>query len=295
MIISGMNTSDVVSLLNNYYSIENTLKRRGFGDIRFQDDKRIIQKTDELYKDLKSFTIRQILKIIYESELGTDKKDILSTLNNLNEKSLTDKLTKLISKQYILNANVPNKYIPIPGKDFGRTYEWFISEVMNREIKGIASSGIKIRNLKSGGDYDVICRLEDDIVYIECKSGSINNINESHISNFFSRMRDLVPSLAILLIDTKGINDNFKNIFKSIDWKSYIMVPRLPKKRRIKGRGIFYEIDAKVYVVTAENDLISNIRLAINHFYCHIKPYAILSPGKKVIAKYYDEYDEHDN
>ena len=286
-----MNTSDVVSLLNDYYSIENTLKRRGFDIVRFQDEKRIIQKTDELYKDLKSFTNRQILKIIYESELGLNKKDILNILNNLNEKSLTDTLKKLISKQYILNANGSNKYIPIRGKEFGRTFEWFISEVMRREIRGIASSGIKFRNLKSGGEYDVICRLEDDIVYIECKSGNINNINKSHISNFFSRMRDLVPSLAILLIDTKGISDNFKSIFKSIDWKSYIMVPSSPKKRRIKGRGIFYEINAKTYVVTAENNLIGNIRLAINHFYCHIKPYAFLSPGKKVIAQYYDEYD----
>ena len=104
-------------------------------------------------------------------------------------------------------------------------------------------------------------------------------------------MRDLVPLLAILIIDTNGISDNFKNIFKSIDWKSYIMAPNSPKRRRIKGRGIFYEINAKTYVVTAEGNLIGNIRMAINHFYCHIKPYAFLNPGKEVIAQYYDEYD----
>lgn len=47
MIITGMDTHDVVTLLNDYYSIENTLRRRGYDVKTIADTLNVIQTSKE--------------------------------------------------------------------------------------------------------------------------------------------------------------------------------------------------------------------------------------------------------
>ncbi|HUT72537.1 MAG TPA: prolyl oligopeptidase family serine peptidase [Desulfatiglandales bacterium] len=64
MIISGMDTNDVVVLLNEYNSIRNSLSRRGFDVKDIADTRNVIQTTDRFYENFKSFSYRQILKLL---------------------------------------------------------------------------------------------------------------------------------------------------------------------------------------------------------------------------------------
>ena len=60
MIISGMNTTDMVSLLNHYYSIENTLRRRGLDVKEKNKEGKLIQSTENFYEYFKCGTLDSI-------------------------------------------------------------------------------------------------------------------------------------------------------------------------------------------------------------------------------------------
>lgn len=240
-------------------------------------------------KNFKSFQFRQILKLIYDSENGMSESEILERISNLTPDSLSKKLEISINENCLVrNDSLYNK---IKGKSISRTFEWFISEIIKREMSGIACSGIKLKSLKSGGDYDVVSRLEDAVVHIECKSGSILNIKENEITHFIGRYKDLAPELSILLIDTDGLPNSFKQLCQKADWKTYGLSERMPKKRRLKGRGVFYELFPRVHVITNEGNLIGNIKLSVNYYFSFVKPYGVNHPGTRYLANYYDEYE----
>jgi len=292
MILSDMDTRGMMSLFNDYYSIENTLRRRGLDVKEESQENKVIQITEKFYDLFKSFSFRRILKCIYEADKGVSFDGLLNNISNLNSDSLNKKLQLLLDEDCITYNSENKVYEKYIKKNYSVTFEWLISEVFKRELKGISNYSIKILNLKCGGDFDVISRLEDLLVYVECKSGNISNINEGDINNFLYRFKELVPSLALFIIDTDGLTDEFKAKFDLVDWETYVMKPNKPYRRRKKGRGIFHELNAKIYIITNESNLISNIKLTINHYINFIKPYAFIQPGPNSIAKYYDEYEQ---
>lgn len=291
MIFSGMDTAQVVSLLNDYYSIEKTLKRRGYDIKGLEDTEQVIQTTDSFYENFKSFSFRQILKFIYDTDQGLTFEEILGKISNLTQQSLSSKLNMLREQRCIFEIESPIRFKKIENKNYGRTFEWFISEIIKREMCGISCSGVKILNLKCGGDFDVIARLEDLLVHFECKSGSVNNVNESDITKFLHRYKELAPSLSILVFDTNGFPDNLKDKFQNADWEGHGLKSRRPLKRRLKGRGVFYELYPRVYSITNEGSLIGNIKLSINHFFSFVKPYGLIQPGPNYLSKFYDEFE----
>jgi len=286
-----MDTTEVINLLSDFYSIENTLKRRGFDVKDIEGSKKVIQNSQDFYEEFKSFSFRQVLRSIYDSDCGLCKDDILQKFSNLSDSFLSKKLNFMVQTGCVSKEPNTGKYLRCNDRNFGRTFEWFISEIMKREMCGISASGIKILNLKCGGDFDVIARLEDLLIYIECKSGSIFNISETDLTNFIARCRELAPSLSICLFDTNGLPDEFKGKFLKADWEKHGLKPREPKKRRIKNRGIFYELYPRIVTLTSEGNLIGNIKLSINHFFGNVKPFGLMAPGPDKLSKLYDEYE----
>lgn len=289
MIISGMDTSEVAALLNDYYSIENTLKRRGF-DIKGEEDaNQVIQTTDSFYEDLKSFAFRQVLKAIYNSNSGVNESDILEQISNLTESSLSSKLTSLTEENCI--SKMEGSYHRIEGRYYSKTFEWFICEIIRREMCGIARRNVKILNLSCGGDFDIISRLEDLLIHIECKSGSVRNISKNDITLFLHRYKELAPSMSILIIDTNGLPSDFKAKFEKADWQKHGLKPRSPRIRRKRKRGVFYELYPRICVITGEGNIVGNIKLAINHYFAFVKPYGLIKPGPAYMFSCYDDYE----
>ena len=66
MMLSGMDTRDVIGLLNDYYSIERTLKRKGYVVGSMDDTTRVIGTSDEMYELLKSRSRRRVLRAVYQ-------------------------------------------------------------------------------------------------------------------------------------------------------------------------------------------------------------------------------------
>lgn len=111
----------------------------------------------------------------------------LETLAQLGIVSLTDEGYRLLRK-------VPS---------FGRTLEWYVCEILRREFLAPALFNVKLKNTRLGGDYDVISVVAGRLVYVEVKSSPPRGVERQAVEAFLERLRDLGPSMAVLLVDTE--------------------------------------------------------------------------------------------
>ena len=173
----------------------------------------------------------------------------------------------------------------------GVTFEWLVAHIVKNEMSGISSFGVRIADLEVGGDYDVLARLEDVIVFIECKTGTIGQISRADIDRFISRDGEISPNLSLFILDRNGLTDDFCNMWGQA-WGARGMGPLGPRKRSKRRRGVFYEAMPSKHVVTSEGNLVNNIRLSVNHYVTWVKPYGMVAPDETAHRDHYDEYEE---
>ena len=193
-------------MLSDYYSIEKTLRRQGFDVGRMDDSSRVIQSTDPFYELLKFKSKRRILAAIYHEGMMT-VDEILTKYSNFTRCFVVSTVQKCVAEGAVRVSDDPIK--PIADRDLGVTFEWFTAEIVKREMSGIASFAVHINGLRTGGDYDVIARLDDVVVYIECKAGSLGGVSRGHIAEFIKRDGELSPNLSLFIVDAPDIDDDF--------------------------------------------------------------------------------------
>ncbi len=289
MNISGMDTQDVLALLVDYYSVSNTLRRRGLDFKEADGVEEVAQSSDAYYDHMRSASYRKLLRYIYSSS-GAAETELLKRFGDLTPEGLQEKVVQMIEDEVVTRSG--GQLHPLSGKTYGASFEWFVAEIFKREMSGIASFGVKLLNLKTGGDYDVISRLDDVLVFVECKTGSIDSVSQSDVNLFIARSEEIRPDFAVFLLDRSGLTEGFAAVCETADWQRWNLQPCRPKCRRISGRGVFHQLSATKYVVTGEGNLISNLKLMTNHYFTYIKPYALLSPSQETVATHYDQYEQ---
>jgi hypothetical protein len=85
---------------------------------------------------------------------------------------------------------------------FGPTLEWFVAEVLRRELHSEALYAVRLGGLAGGGDYDVVALWNGRLLYIETKAGPPKAIDEVQVRSFLGRVGALAPDIALFLIDT---------------------------------------------------------------------------------------------
>lgn len=288
MNISGMDTQDVLALLVDYYSVSNTLRRRGLDFKEADRVEEVAQSSNAYYDHMRSASYRKLLRYIYSSS-GTTETKLLERFGDLTSVGLQEKLVQMIEDEVVTQSD--GQLHPLSGKTYGASFEWFVAEIFKREMSGIASFGVKLLNLKTGGDYDVISRLDDVFVFVECKTGSIESVSQSDMSLFIARSEEIRPDFAVFLLDRSGLTEGFAAMCEAADWQRWNLQPCRPKRRRILQRGVFHQLSATKYVVTGEGSLINNLKLTTNHYFTYIKPYALLASSQETVATHYDQYE----
>lgn len=90
-----------------------------------------------------------------------------------------------------------------PIRSFGATLEWLLAEICKRELGVEAVWGVKFRGQGTGGDYDILARINSSLLYLESKSSPPKQVLASHVAAFFDRINDLHPNLSIFFMDTE--------------------------------------------------------------------------------------------
>ncbi len=98
---------------------------------------------------------------------------------------------------------------------FGPTLEWYVAEVVRRELRSDALRAVRLSGLRGGGDYDVVALWQGRVLYVETKAGPPKAIEDVHIRSFIGRVRALAPEVALFLVDTHlRMTDKLVPMFK---------------------------------------------------------------------------------
>ena len=95
------------------------------------------------------------------------------------------------------------RLLPLRTASLGSTLEWFVAEILRKEFYCPALYGLRCKGTRFGGDYDVIASLEGRLLYLEVKSSPPKNIAGDEVHEFFSRLEDLIPQVALFFVDTE--------------------------------------------------------------------------------------------
>jgi hypothetical protein len=203
VIIGDLDTRIAAEQLRLLFDIKAIFKRRGRKVVSFESidellfDLTPIDAFDKYYPVFNSSSFRRIISLIANSDRGLHLDAIHSQCADLNKSKIENILEKAVDLK-LLTFN-HNSYFASKQVGFGPTFEWYVAAVCEQELSTLAYWGVKIEGLTD--DYDVVLIRENQIGYIECKSGKLANINKKDIENFLERERILAPRFSIFLVD----------------------------------------------------------------------------------------------
>jgi len=204
-----------------------------------------------LFDSLTSYYFRRFLGDALN--MGTVNKEKMALLvskwgkecPNFVEKIIEIGIAKESRRGFKMTLNV---------NDFGVIFEWFIAQFLKKEMSLETAFEVHLKNLKDGGDIDVLARDKLDLIMIECKESPPNNVPVSELKTILARVEKIDPDAFILIIDTTLSIQ--RNILDNIKWISHAVPIRL--------REGVYQFDANNFIVTAKRDLLRNISYVIS-------------------------------
>jgi hypothetical protein len=257
------------------YSIENTLKRRGYvykgeGNLNNVILPNSKADTKRFFEYMGSRTFRNILKKCAEEKQGIQLNNpkYICSQTRLQEYfhflETSGILVKESKSSFSFSPNVNN---------FGHTLEWYVSELFKNDLGCTSSWGVRVEDIDMGGDLDVLARIEASLVYVETKSSSPSNISESEIRNFLQRDQNFDPNMSIFLVDTRNDLDSlikrFEDIINEADIKQR---PNRDPNFRDKIEkppeypGIYFT-SRRVFITNSKPSPLTQLRRCLNYYF----------------------------
>lgn len=265
------------------YSIENTLKRRGYIYARSGSIDSLVfpkdmprQDIDRLYKYMSSRTFRNILK-----DIVARKQDILQTdyTSGCSDVKVSEYFNFLCSTRLVQYDNNSACYsLATKVDDFGPTLEWYVSELFKRELESTADWGVRIKDVKPGGDFDVLARDEAALVWVETKSTRPQDIDETEIRRFLQRDQNLDPNMSIFLVDTRDnlsrLVQAFENIITPVvSPERYASDPNYRQKiKQFPDFGGIYFFQRRIFIINSEPSILAKLRHCLRYYFAWV-PY----------------------
>lgn len=148
-------------------------------------------------------------------------------------------------------------------RSFGETLEWYVAEIFRQEFSAEAVWGVRFKGRRTGGDYDVIAKLDGVLCYTEVKSSPPKQIYESEIAAFLDRVDDLAPEIAIFLMDTElRMKDKIVPMFDAelaTRGKGDIPVERMEKE--------LFRIGRRIYIINAKDSIAGNLQNVLSTYF----------------------------
>tara|TARA_Y100000031_G_C8226143_1_gene388438 strand:- start:1200 stop:2003 length:804 start_codon:yes stop_codon:yes gene_type:complete len=260
--------------MDNSSTILGLLKRRGFTFLSWGNlehllipENRLEDFENRFYELLKKYSFRIFLRDIIKYQKGFFLKDIVKYST---EETINDYLA-LTTEFGITKSSSENHYQLISSTvySFGETLEWFIARVLMKEFQSHAEWGVKLRDNKSGGDYDVIAMVENNFVYIEVKSSPPKHIELNEVIAFLKRVDTLRPNLAIFFNDTElRMKDKIVVLFEEA--LKHLLKPKKAnhlKIKRVYEKEEMFSIKNEIFIINSKPDLISNLGKCFSNYF----------------------------
>ncbi|MFH0778667.1 MAG: hypothetical protein V2A71_08560 [Candidatus Eisenbacteria bacterium] len=213
---------------------------------------------DEIYRLLHKYSFRLFLRdvIKQKSPFTTGQVGRYSSAETVRR--YTD---FLVSHGVLVKVGRRFKLASPTVYSFGDTFEWYVSGIFAREFLCPSQWGVKLKELQSGGDLDVVALVDGRFVYVETKSSPPKHVEQREISAFFDRVLELKPDVALFLEDTRlRMKDKIVVMFEEE------LEKRWPRKRvkveRMKAE--LFRVGERLFVLNSKPDVTSNIAYCLS-------------------------------
>ncbi len=272
------------------YSIENTLKRRGYVFAGEGHMESVIlphnqPDIDGFYHYMDSRTFRNILKKIVTKKSNIQHEDFV---NECSEAKLQEYLGFLESSGILKEESHSSFSLALDIDGFGYTLEWYVAELFKRELSCTAAWGVRVKDIRVGGDFDVLARVEAELAYVETKSASSEGIDESEIRHFLQRDQDFDPDISIFLVDTRDDLSPLISAFEDV------MTPTLAvdagttdpnyrhKIQRLSDFGGIYHPLRRIFIINSKPSILKNLRWCLNYYFAIVTHSTYPSRSKRM-------------
>jgi hypothetical protein len=248
-------------------TLEMILKRRGFTIYKKEPDDNLLLPSDEFlieyYRMLHKYSFRLFLR------------DVIRQQNSFNLENVSRYATPSVTKDYLdylqsikLVKKIGKSYAVTKGSitSFGETLEWYIAEIFRREFGSEAAWGVKFKRPNVGGDYDLIAKIDDALLYGEVKSSPPKQIFDSEIAAFLDRVADLAPAISFFLMDTElRMKDKLVPMFEKELQKRNNDPPQVIRMERE-----LFHIRNKIFIINAKESILQNLEKVMAWYYRNV-------------------------
>jgi len=246
--------------LSASHGVRTMLRRRGFTYINGNPRERLVHPSsstrrteDALYNLLHKYSFRLFLRDVIKQKKSFTAGDVQGYSSPETVRRYLGSLTRL---GVLRKKNGRYSLASSTVYSFGDTFEWYVSNLFVREFGCASEWGIKLKELQSGGDLDVVALADGRFVYVEAKSSPPKHVEKNEISAFFERVLELKPDLAIFLEDTRlRMKDKIVLMFEE-------ELRRRWPRHRIKverKRGELFQVGDRLFITNSKPDVYTNL------------------------------------
>lgn len=245
-------------------TLESFLRRRGFVIYKKEPADDILAPgkahVRAFYEKLKKYSFRLFLRDVIKHQ---DHFTLEQVTKYATHRVSGDYITFLVEVKIAEKVRGGYRLRKRPVKSFGETLEWFVAELIRRDFLAEAVWGVKFQRPKVGGDYDLLAKIDDSLLYMEIKSSPPKQIYDREIKAFFDRLEDLVPDLAVFLVDTElRMKDKIIPMFEdelSRRYRKTAATERIVKE--------LFHINRKIFIINAKDSISANLNTVLSFFW----------------------------
>ncbi|MFN3476999.1 MAG: hypothetical protein ACK4Z6_05540 [Candidatus Methylomirabilales bacterium] len=210
---------------------------------------------EELYERLKKYSFRLFFRDVIKRKASFKASDLGRFCS---PDVVQEYLDFLLKGGIIERQNTSFRLVAKGVRSFGETLEWFVAQVFRREFKAPAFWGIRLQEVGTGGDYDVLALVEGRLVYVEVKSSPPKHIEQEEVDAFWDRVQALFPSLAIFLVDTElRMKDKMVVMFEDLLKRRFGRKWRAHPVTRLVDE--LFVLEGRIVIANAKPSLIGNL------------------------------------
>ncbi len=251
------------------HPVEETLWQRGFPVLDHGDFSQVLFRPDlssafkaRFYWLMRRYSFRLFLRELIQSPDGESVEGLTRYCSVGTVRSYLKQLSELGIVEYQKTDGYRLTFRKVPS--FGPTLEWYVREIFLREFMAPALFGVRLRNTRHGGDYDVIALLSGYLVYVEVKSSPPRGVEIQSVSAFLKRIEDLGPHVAVFLVDTElRMKDKLVPLFEEAMGQGTEGGTQAPPERLV---GEMFRIGRNIYLINSRKGIYSNLRHCFRDF-----------------------------
>ncbi|MDI6809707.1 MAG: hypothetical protein QME66_12105 [Candidatus Eisenbacteria bacterium] len=244
------------------------LKRRGFAFQSANPTERLLSgpnrspaAEEALYEKLKKYSFRLFVRDV----VAREKPFKISEVTKYSTRETSIRYIAFLRSLGIVEKVGADRFSLSSHSvyNFGDTFEWFVAKLFENEFHVPSAWGVKLKETKSGGDFDVIVFIEGNLVYVEVKSSPPKHIEQNEVAAFFNRIDDLKPDLSIFVEDTRlRMRDKIVVMFEE-ELNRRMTPGKRTRYRMNRVLGEIFSFEGKIFISNSKPDIASNLGVCI--------------------------------